>query len=207
MKIYTVSCFAFILISCDVKTSDPDLDFRSDSTDSTTDTGEPIEFWDEIRCTWGTASRCYGHRSTATELWSPVVSACDLQRRVDFEGWEMVNIGWTAACDPDGVPQAFPEQLCFHPGSFTIVVCFGGADGWYTEVGPACDAGPFTSDAWPSGSCDLDGKFGYHEYDHVFANPTGPAWLGRAFDAGDHFVVVPECAVGAGVIGANPFSC
>jgi hypothetical protein len=158
--------------------------------------------WDDVVCTSG-ATRCYGHRPLADELWSPLVSHCDLDARVAVNGWLETDEGYHQACDAGGEPQTFDDVRCFYHGVADDVRCFGGFDGWYTEVGPTCDFGTYTRATWKSGACDT--YFGDHDYDAVVASIT--YLIGRAFDGPDRFAVVPECIVQSSGVVADPFAC
>jgi hypothetical protein len=158
--------------------------------------------WDDVVCTSG-VTRCYGHRPLADELWSPLVSHCDLEARIASDSWVETNIGYHQACDMGGEPQTFSDVRCFRPGIPNEVRCFGGSDGWYTEVGPTCDFGTYTRATWKPGACDV--YFGDHAYDAVVASLT--YLIGRAFDGPDRFAVVPECIVQSSGTVADPFDC
>jgi hypothetical protein len=170
MNIRSITLIALLTPACDTEPTEVSL--RS-------------ELWDEITCMSG--ARCFGHRVTADELWSPLISECDLDGRV-ANGWIETSDGYTWECDLDGTPQTFPDVRCFYV-SFTMIKCFGGDDGWYTEVGPSCVTGNYTSSVWMTGSCDPDTYMGWHDYDWVFASPKAPD--ARVFDGADYFQVVP----------------
>jgi hypothetical protein len=158
--------------------------------------------WDDVVCTSG-ATRCYGHRPLAAELWSPLVSHCELNYRIYTHSWVETDDGYAQICDPGGEPQTFDDVRCFHPGIAGEVKCFGGFDGWYTEVGPTCDFGTYTRTTWKAGACDT--YFGSYDYDAVVASNTYV--IGRAFDGPDRFAVVPECIVQSSGVVADPFAC
>jgi hypothetical protein len=157
-------------------------------------------FWDNIVCVRGT---CYGHRPMAIELWSPLVADCELDNRVENNGWVETDVGYTEPCDVGGMPEGFVDVRCFVVGN--AIRCFGGDEGWYTEAGPACDADSYTSSVWMQSSCDPNKQMGNYAYEYVFASPmTSDA---RVFNGSTHFQVVPECRVAGGVLPPDPFAC
>lgn len=162
--------------------------------------------WDEVFCATAAGERCYAHSPSAKELWSEVVSWCDLQAMVDGGELKPTASGWLWACDYGGEPQTFADVECFE-SSPNHVVCFGGSGGWYTRVEPSCLASPFTDPAWPAVACDPDNSPGAHSYDSVSVVPAGTPWIGRVVDGGDAFFVVPECHVSAGGFWSDPYNC
>jgi hypothetical protein len=157
-------------------------------------------FWDNIVCVRGT---CYGHRPMAIELWSPLVADCELDNRVENNGWVETDLGYTEPCDVGGMPEGFVDVRCFAVGN--AIRCFGGDEGWYTEAGPACDTDSYTSSVWMQSSCDPNKQMGNYAYEYVFASPmTSDA---RVFNGSTHFQVVPECRVAGGVLPPDPFAC
>lgn len=180
----------FLLTACDQESAEPDqLEFRS-------------SHWDAITCLGSGHTRCYGHRPTADELWSPVLSDCDLDDRVAINGWIETTDGYTNPCDLGGHPETFAEVRCFYRGN--AVTCYGGENGWYTEVGPSCDTGDYTSSTWTAG-CASGQSTGSHDYDHVLVSWT--TGRGRAFDGADSFAVYPECKVAGGGSPVLPGGC
>jgi hypothetical protein len=163
--------------------------------------------WSKVICTLGTSDRCYAQTSVSPELLHPVVSRCDLQVLVDADELTPTADGWFHTCDPGGKPITFQDVLCFYD-SFTNVICYGGSNGWYSKVEPACAPNTYSLAAWPTGACDLNGP-GVMEYESVLVNPSGPVWLGRADNDEDAFAVVPSCHVPAGDMNAaaNPLAC
>jgi hypothetical protein len=193
---------ATLLAACDITEFDP-----AEGDVPGLDTFRSAE-WDAVICTLGTASRCYAHSPSAEELWSPVVSWCDLQARVDEGELWPTKQGWYDECDSGGKPQTFAEVVCFHDLAVHIT-CFGGSGGWFTEVRPSCDLGKYEQEAWPATSCDPDQSPGIHDYDAVLVVPGGTPWWGRAVDGDDAFTVVPECKmpVTGASAATNPYAC
>jgi hypothetical protein len=201
----TFSRFLFPILACLTFLPACDADAPTDEVGDLDDVEFRNEFvfWDSITCMLGT-TRCYGHRPTADELWSPLLSECELQKRIDDNGWIETEQGWFATCDYGGTPETFPDSRCFWVNQ-TKITCFGGDNGWYTEVSAACEVGGFTTNNWPGGYCETD--FGYHEYDDVGSKWSAPV-TGRAFDAGDRFTVIDDCSLaGGGNPAPYPFAC
>ena len=204
-------CTAVALECCDPIIGDTCIPYGpGDSCDGVVEVADqlvPFAAWDSVICTAGPTGRCYAHSPSSKELWHSVVSWCDLYERVEYGGFVPTIDGWDYACDLDGRPETFTDVLCFHDTVAITTVCFGGHDGWFVEVEPACAPNNYTVTPWPDGACDVDGV-GYTEYDMVLVNHAGPKWLARATDAGDAFLVIPECAVPVGGVPAgDPFSC
>lgn len=162
--------------------------------------------WADVTCTNGSLDRCFAQAGDAKELWSPVVSDCDLEARLDSGEYLYENTNWWYACDSGGYPTTFTDYRCFTYAA-GYAECFGGSDGWYTKVVPPCSSTAFSQSAWPTGSCDPDLDPGDHAFDSVEVIPNGPTDLGEAVDGGDAFVVYPACAVPSGVQAGNPYWC
>jgi hypothetical protein len=152
-------------------------------------------------------TRCYAQSPSGPEMMSPVVSWCELQSRLNTGEYLIQTCdGWFHECDYGGEPTSFKDVACFFD-SWTHVVCFGGSEGWYTEVMPSCAPTAFTDPAWGDGTCDKDGDPGAHDFTSVSVVPDGFPWLGEATTSSDAFKIVPECAAPATYQAGNPFSC
>lgn len=162
--------------------------------------------WDSVKCVYGTSSRCFAHSPSGGDTVSPVVSWCDIYGFVSNGTLTPTADGWFYGCDYDGGPETFDEAMCFYDSS-THVVCYGGSDGWYTEVTPTCVASSFVDPAWPVGTCDIDSSPGAHQYDSVLTVPGGTAWWGKASLDSDSFTAVPSCTSANGASAADPFAC
>jgi hypothetical protein len=163
-----------------------------------------VQGWDEVVCT---DVKCYAHSPSADELWHPVVSWCDLQGMVAVGRLVPTENGWFNSCDYNGHPESFSDSMCFYT-SQTSIVCYGGHDGWYTKVEPACASNEYDAQAWLAVGCDPDDQVGYTTYDSVLQKQPWVGDVARAVDTNDAFYVIPECALPSDLdLAPDPFGC
>jgi hypothetical protein len=186
----------FVLVISTSCVDEVNTEFRAD---------EHVAAWDYVKCLNGADSRCFAHSPISGETVHPVLSWCDLHNSVTVGELLPTADGWWFECD-GGRPEAFEDVLCFYDTP-THVVCYGGSNGWFTEVEPSCKPNMFVDAAWPAGTCDADSSPGAHGFAWLLTVPGGTPWLGRAQAGDDTLIAVPECMAAAGVDAADPYAC
>jgi hypothetical protein len=165
---------------------------------------EPVEAWDSVVCSAGT--RCYAHTPSAAELWMPVVSWCSLEDQLESGEFFFETGTWQYLCNIGGSPVSFDDFRCFATSGVSTR-CYGGSDGWYTQVEPTCVTAAYNTAAWGAGSCDSDDFYGETTFDSVNIRPT-KIDRARATESTDAFYAVPYCSLPSGMSAApDPFAC
>jgi hypothetical protein len=166
---------------------------------------EIVEPWDTVLCSAGT--RCYAHTPSGDELWTAVTSWCSLEAQLNSGEYFYEKASWQYSCNMGGHPVSFDEYRCFAT-SATSTRCYGGTDGWYTQVEPVCLTAVYNTAAWGAGSCDPDDFYGVTDFDTVNMKPLGKLDYGRATESTDAFYVMPQCALPPGLgVAPDPFDC